>query len=86
VVAADPYSTQHALMLVQALSAVGDYAGARHFATEHARRLRADLDVAVDPEIIRQLADIQARQADLARRITVALEAELPERRVTAPA
>jgi DNA-binding SARP family transcriptional activator len=85
-VAADPYSTQHALTLVQALSAAGDYVGARHFATEHAHRLRADLDVAVDPEIIRQLAEIQARQADLARRITVALEAELPERRITAPA
>jgi DNA-binding SARP family transcriptional activator len=85
-VAADPYSTQHALTLVQALSAVGDYVGARHFATEHAHRLRAELDVAVDPEIVRQLGDVMARQADLARRITVALEAGMPDPRVTAPA
>jgi len=85
-VSADPYSTTHALTLVQALSAMGDHVGARHYAIEHAQRLRADLDVDVDPEIVRQLTDILAKQADLAHRISVALEAVLPAQQVTEPA
>ena len=50
-VATDPYSTSHALALMHALDAVGDRAGARHHAREHAHRLRTDLDVEPDPEI-----------------------------------
>ena len=50
-VAADPYSTSHALALMHALDAAGDRAGARQHAREHAHRLRVDLDVDADPEI-----------------------------------
>lgn len=50
-VAADPYSTSHALALMHALDAAGDRAGARQHAREHVHRLRADLDVDADPEI-----------------------------------
>jgi len=84
-VAADPYSTGHVLTLVQALNAMGDHVGARHYAIEHARRLRADLDIDADPEIVHQLTDILARQADVARRITIALETPPPGRGVQAP-
>lgn len=50
-VAVDPYSTSHALTFMHALDAVGDRAGARQHAREHAHRLRTDLDVDPDPEI-----------------------------------
>lgn len=50
-VAADPYSTSHALALMHALDAAGDRAAARQHAVEHAHRLRADLDVDADSEI-----------------------------------
>lgn len=50
-VAADPYSTGHALALMHALDAAGDHVAARHHAIEHSYRLRADLDVDPDPEI-----------------------------------
>lgn len=51
-VAADPYSGMHALLLMRALDAAGDRAGAAHHATEHARRLRADLELEPDPEVV----------------------------------
>lgn len=50
-VAAAPYSTAHALELMRALDDAGDRAAARRHAIEHARRLRADLDIDPDPEI-----------------------------------
>lgn len=61
-VAADPYSTSYALMLMHALDAVGDRAGARNHAREHVHRLRVDLDVDPDPEIETLAARLRAPQ------------------------
>lgn len=51
-VAADPHSGAHAQALMRALDAAGDRAGARHHAAEHAHRLRVDLDLEPDPEVV----------------------------------
>ncbi|HVS61791.1 MAG TPA: tetratricopeptide repeat protein [Gemmatimonadaceae bacterium] len=51
-VAADPHSGVHAQALMRALDAAGDRAGAKHHASEHARRLRVDLDLEPDPEVV----------------------------------
>lgn len=59
-VAADPYSTSHALMLMHALDAAGDRAGARAHAREHAHRLRMDLEVDPDPEVEALAARLRA--------------------------
>ncbi|MFL5496597.1 MAG: tetratricopeptide repeat protein [Gemmatimonadales bacterium] len=50
-VAADPHSSVHARALMCALDAAGDRLGAIHHATEHARRMREDLDLEPDPEV-----------------------------------
>lgn len=50
-VAADPYSGAHAQALMRALHAAGDHAGAIHHASDHATRLRADLDLEPDPDV-----------------------------------
>ena len=50
-VAVDPYSGASARALMRALDAAGDRAGAIQHAGEHARRLRADLDLEPDPEV-----------------------------------
>jgi serine/threonine-protein kinase len=48
---ADPYSGVFAQALMRALDASGDRAAAMHHAIEHARRRRADLDLASDPDV-----------------------------------
>ena len=50
-VAADPYSGAYVRMLMHALAAAGDRAGAIRHASEHARRLHVDLDLEPDREI-----------------------------------
>jgi TolB-like protein/Flp pilus assembly protein TadD len=55
-VTTDPLSTVHALALMRALDDAGDRAGAIRHAQEHTARLRAELDLAADPEI-QALAD-----------------------------
>jgi len=50
-VSADPYSGAFAQTLMRALDASGDRAAAIHHASEHARRRRADLDLAGDPDV-----------------------------------
>jgi TolB-like protein len=51
-VAADPHSGEYAQALMHALDAAGDRAGAIQQAAEHARRMRADLDLEPDTEVI----------------------------------
>jgi serine/threonine-protein kinase len=51
-VAADPHSGAHALALMGALDAAGDRAGAIQHAAEHTRRLRMELDLAPDREVV----------------------------------
>lgn len=88
-VAADPYSTSHALALMHALDDAGDRAGARHHAAEHARRLRVDLDVAPDPEIqslaerLRAPAVARPSAPKLADRAASPCVAVLPFRRLS---
>jgi len=51
-VAADPHSAVHAQALMRALDAAGDRAGAIQHAAEHANRLRADLGLGPDAEVL----------------------------------
>ncbi|MFL5619085.1 MAG: tetratricopeptide repeat protein [Gemmatimonadaceae bacterium] len=50
-VVADPHSSVHALALMHALDAAGDWIGAIQHAAEHAQRRRADLELEPDPEV-----------------------------------
>jgi len=50
-VAADPHSAAHARALMLALDAAGDRAGAIQHATEHAHRVRADLELEPDSSV-----------------------------------
>ena len=50
-VAVDPLSSVHALALMHALDAAGDWVGAIQHAAEHAQRRRADLELEPDPEV-----------------------------------
>lgn len=65
-VAIRPHSAVYARSLMRALDAAGDRAGALRHANEHANRLRADLDLDPDPEVM-ALAE-QFRTAAPARR------------------
>ena len=59
-VAADPYSGVHARALMEALDAAGDRTGASHHASEYARRLRVDLDLEPDPEVVALAEQLRA--------------------------
>ena len=50
-VAADPHSSAHALALMESLDAAGDRSAALQHAAEHARRVRADLDLDANPAV-----------------------------------
>jgi TolB-like protein/Tfp pilus assembly protein PilF len=68
-VAVDPYSGLHARSLMRALDAAGDRAGAIQHASEHAHRLRVDLDLEQDADVV-ALAN-ELRTAPPARRQAV---------------
>lgn len=59
-VAADPHSSLHALAFMRALDATGDRAAAISHSVEHARRLRGDLALGADPDVV-SLADTLRR-------------------------
>ncbi len=64
-VAADPHSGVYAQALMHALDAAGDRAGAIQHASEHAQRLRAELDLEPDGEVValaKHLRDAPARR------------------------
>jgi TolB-like protein/Tfp pilus assembly protein PilF len=64
-VTADPHSGVHAQALMHALDAAGDRAGAIQHATEHAHRLRVDLDLEPDEGVLalaKQLRDARAKR------------------------
>ncbi|HEV7994111.1 MAG TPA: BTAD domain-containing putative transcriptional regulator [Gemmatimonadaceae bacterium] len=67
-VAVDPHSGAYARSLMHALADAGDSAGAAQHAIEHANRLRADLDLEPDPEVV-ALAE-RLRVAETRRRKT----------------
>ena len=62
-VAADPHSGAHAQALMHALDTAGDRAGAIHHASEHARRLRVDLDLEPDQEVVRLAEQLRGEAA-----------------------
>ncbi|MEO7966243.1 MAG: tetratricopeptide repeat protein [Gemmatimonadaceae bacterium] len=51
-VIADPHSSAYALSLMHALESAGDRAGAIRHAAEHASRMRADLELDPDPDVV----------------------------------
>jgi TolB-like protein/Tfp pilus assembly protein PilF len=51
-VTADPHSGAYARALMHALDAAGDRAGAIQHASDHAHRLRVDLDLEPDPDVV----------------------------------
>jgi TolB-like protein/Flp pilus assembly protein TadD len=59
-VAADPHSGANAQALMRALDDAGDRLGAIHHGSEHANRLRADLDLAPDPKVVALAAQLRA--------------------------
>ena len=72
-VAADPHSAVHARALIRALDAAGDRAGAIQHATEHAQRVRADLELEPDPSVATlaeelRLAPVRRPASDSERR------------------
>ena len=80
-VAADPYSGVYAQALMRALDAAGDRAAAIHHAAEHARRLRVDLDLEPDPDVVglaRSLRDDVRRPISSPSRPGAATVAVLP--------
>ncbi len=77
-VAADPHSAVYARDLMHALDAAGDRAGAIQHASEHAQRLRSELDLEPDPELMalaKQLRNAPARRQPAA---TLVDDAPLP--------
>ncbi|MEO8561024.1 MAG: BTAD domain-containing putative transcriptional regulator [bacterium] len=66
-VAADRHSGVHARALMRALADAGDWAGATQHAAEHASRLRADLEMEPEPDVV---ALAQTLRAAAARRVT----------------
>ena len=89
-VAADPHSGAHAQRLMHALAAAGDLAGASHHASEHAQRLRADLELDPDPDVaalaLRLRGEAARRHAapNAPRRARAASVAVLPFRNLSA--
>jgi len=64
-VAADPHSGKHAHAMMLALDAAGDWLGAIQHASEHARRLRADLNLEPDETVMalaKELRDAGAKR------------------------
>jgi TolB-like protein/Tfp pilus assembly protein PilF len=88
-VAADPHSGAYACALMLALDAAGDRAGARQHANEHANRVRVDLDLEPDPEVMAlahrlRTAPKRPSLPVAPPRATVASVAVLPFRNLTA--
>ncbi len=73
-VATDPHSATHARALMHALDAAGDRAAAIQHASEHAHRLREDLGLDPDEEVV-AFAN-QLRDAGAKRRPRIALPAD----------
>ena len=62
-VAADPHSGVYAQALMHALDDAGDRAGAIQHASEHAQRLRAELDLEPDAEVVALAKKLRAAPA-----------------------
>lgn len=79
--AADPYSSVYARMLMLALAAAGDRGSAIQHAREHARRLRDDLALEPDPEVValaRQLRSPPARRVSASDQSLTSHRADSP--------
>jgi TolB-like protein/Tfp pilus assembly protein PilF len=62
-VAADPHSGVHAQALMRALEAAGDRTGAIQHGSEHAHRLRADLELEPDDGVVALAEELRAAAA-----------------------
>lgn len=73
-VATDPYSSAHAMALMRALDAAGDRGAAIQHAHEHGQRLRDDLELEPDPEVLalaERLRGLLGARPDRRRRVAV---------------
>jgi TolB-like protein/Tfp pilus assembly protein PilF len=77
-VAADPHSGVHAQALMRALDAAGDRAAAIQHAGEHARRLRADLELEPDPDVAALAEQLRCAPARRQPALTAAGHARFP--------
>ena len=77
-VAADPHSGVHAQALMRALDAAGDRAGAIQHAGEHARRLRADLELEPDPGVTALVEELRRAPVRSQPALTVPGRARFP--------
>lgn len=87
-VAADPHSGTYARALMLALDAAGDRAGARQHALEYANRVRVDLDLEPDTEVVALAEQLRTAPKRVSipvatPRPTVASVAVLPFRNLT---
>src|SRR6266550_7213081 len=77
-VAADPHSGAYAQALMRALDAAGDRAGAIQHATDHARRMRADLDLEPDAEVVGLAEQLRSAPSRRTPAMNATLHARVP--------